>query len=83
MDRYEDHFKKITENWEAANRTDNLAIVWNKVVKRVQFSSERNEINAFSTNLARLRGAINAKDKSNVLIELSEAYDHGTSLVNR
>ena len=69
------------ENWEAANRnTDNLATAWNKVVKRVQFSSERNEIDAFSTNVARLRGSIKAKDKSNVLVELSEAYEHWNNL---
>src|SRR5665647_3438864 len=56
------------ENWEAANQnTDNLNRVWDKVVTRVQFSSERDEINAFSINIARLRGAIQAKDKSIVL----------------
>lgn len=69
------------ENWEAANQnTDNLNRVWDKVVTRVQFSSERDEINAFSINIARLRGAIQAKDKSIVLTELSEAYEHWKEL---
>jgi len=69
------------ENWEAANQnTDNLNRVWDKVVTRVQFSSERDEINAFSMNIARLRGAIQAKDKSFVLTELSEAYEHWKEL---
>ena len=66
------------ENWEAAKQdTDNLNRVWDKVVNRVQFSSERDEINAFSSNIARLRGAIQAKDKS---IELSDAYEHWKGL---
>lgn len=69
------------ENWEAAKQdTDNLNRVWDKVVNRVQFSSERDEINAFSSNIARLRGAIQAKDKSIGLTELSEAYEHWKEL---
>ena len=68
-------------NWEAANQnTDNLSRTWDKVVNRIQFSSERDEINAFSMNIARLRGAIQAKDKSIVLTELSEAYQHWKEL---
>lgn len=65
---------------EASNNTKRLDIVWDKVVKRVQFSSERDEINAFSMNVARLRGSIIAKDKSNALSELSEAYEHWKEL---
>lgn len=65
------------ENWEAADKnTDYLSSAWEKVVKRVQFSSERNEINDFLINIARLRGAIQAQDKSSGLQELSEAYAH-------
>lgn len=68
-------------NWAAANQnTDKLDRVWDKVVRRVQFSSERNEINAFTVNIARLRGAIQAKDRSIVLTELSEAYEHWKGL---
>ena len=69
------------ENWEAANQnTDNLNRVWDKVVNRVQFSAERNEINDLSMNIARLRGAIQAKDKATGLTELSEAYEHWQNL---
>jgi len=69
------------ENWEAANKnTDNLNKVWDNVVTRIQFSSERDEINAFSMNIARLRGAIQAKDKSIGLTELNEAYEHWKEL---
>ena len=72
-----------SENWEDANnKTDKLSTTWEKVVKRVQFSSERDEINSFSTNIARLRGAIMAKDKSSSFAELNEAYDHWKELGN-
>lgn len=72
-----------SEDWEEANnKTENLSITWEKIVKRVQFSSERDEINSFSTNIARLRGAIMAKDKSSSFAELNEAYDHWKELGN-
>lgn len=71
------------ENWDAANsKTDKLKENWEKVVKKVQFSSERDEINSFSTNIARLHGSIKAKDKSNSYSELNEALDHWTELGN-
>lgn len=70
-----------SENWESANEnTDNLSNTWDKIVKRVQFSSERDEINAFDASLARLRGAITAKDTSASLMELNEAYEHWDGL---
>jgi hypothetical protein len=70
-----------SENWSSANEnTENLSNVWGKIVKRVQFSSERDEINSFDTNLSRLKGAIMAKDKSASLMELSEAYEHWDGL---
>lgn len=69
------------EDWEeAAENTDKLSTAWNKVVRRVQFSSERDEINAFTMNLARLRGSIMAKHKANALSELSEALEHWREL---
>lgn len=65
------------ENWEAAGKnTDYLSRTWERVVKRVQFSSERNEIDDFLMNIARLKGAIQAQDKSSGLQELNEAYAH-------
>ena len=71
------------ENWDDANyKTDTLKITWEKVIKKVQFSSERDEINSFSTNIARLKGSIKAKDKSNSCSELNEALDHWTELGN-
>lgn len=69
------------EKWEAAKiNTEKLEEVWKKVVIRVQFSSERDEINGFSMSLARLKGAIMSEDKSGALMELSEAYEHWDEL---
>lgn len=65
---------------EAVNNTDKLSSAWKKVVMRVQFSSERDEINAFTMNVARLRGAIMARDKASSLTELEEAYEHWREL---
>lgn len=69
------------EKWqEAAVNTERLSEVWKKIVKRVQFSSERDEINGFTMNVARLRGAIIAEDKASSLAELEEAYEHWKQL---
>lgn len=65
---------------EAYKNTEKLSNAWKKVIKRVQFSSERDEINALSTSIARLRGAISAQDKSSALIELNAAYEHYNGL---
>lgn len=68
-------------NWpEASKKTLALSNLWDKVVSRVQYSSERDEINAFGVNLARLKGAIAAKDKAGSLQELLEAYEHWLEL---
>lgn len=71
------------EKWEEAkNSTDKLSEAWEKIVKRVQFSGERDEINGFSMNIARLRGAIMAKNKANAFSEISEAFEHWKELGN-
>jgi hypothetical protein len=70
-----------SENWKSAQEdADNLSAAWKVIVKRIQFSSERDEINSFDSNLARLNGAIMAKDKSSSLMELNEAYEHWEGL---
>ena len=74
--------EKVIENinedqWEEADKnTDHLSKVWKKVSHRVQFSAEKDEIEDFTTNIARLRGAIHTKDKPNAIMELYEAYEH-------
>jgi hypothetical protein len=76
----------ITENvkagtWEKVSTgTDELEKAWKRVEKRIQFSSERDEMNYISTNIARLRAAVAAEDKTNALLELFEAYDHWKGL---
>lgn len=71
------------EKWEEAkSNTDKLSDAWDRIVKRVQFSGERDEINGFSMNVARLRGAIMAKNKANALSEISEAFEHWKELGN-
>jgi hypothetical protein len=65
------------EAWdEASVEIDELDRAWRKVVKRIQFSEERDEINFLTSNIARLHGAVSAKDKSDALMELSDAYNH-------
>ena len=54
--------------------------MWDKVVNRVQFSAERNELDDLSMSIARLKGAIQAQDKPTGLTELSEAYEHWKNL---
>lgn len=69
------------ENWDsAANHWTSLNEDWEKVVKRIQFSTERSEINDFSTSIARLRGAIEAQDKSSGLQMLYQAHEHWEDL---
>ena len=80
----EDLMKVIqNEQWdEVEKKTDELEHKWKNMVIIVQFSSERDEINYFSTNIARLRGATMAKDKDSALIEINEAYEHWNELGN-
>ena len=70
-----------SENWEDANKkAEDLSNSWKRIVRRIQFSSERNQIDSFDISIARLRGAIIAKDKSSSYAELNEAYKHWENL---
>ncbi|MEW9094289.1 MAG: DUF4363 family protein [Clostridiaceae bacterium] len=69
------------ENWKQVDENINLLDdAWKKIVKRIQYSSERDEINSLGASLARLRGAVMAQDKSSALMELNEAYEHWRNL---
>lgn len=71
------------EQWDEANiKSSELSNSWDKIVKKVQFSSERDEINDFSVNISRLQGSILTKNKDNALLELYEAYEHWDELGN-
>lgn len=68
--------------YEANDMLQGLERAWKKVVSRVQFGSERDEINRLTTCIARLQGAISAKDRSGALMELYEAHNHWVELGN-
>lgn len=71
------------EQWDnVIKKSDELNQAWEKIVFRVQFSSERDEINHFNLALARLQGAISEKDRLTAIIELKEAYEHWEQLSN-
>lgn len=73
-----DHIDLVTEyvkeeDWEAASiEIEYARQAWRNVVLRIQFSSERNEINAIKLNLERADGFIKAKHLGGALSELSE-----------
>lgn len=67
----------INARWsDAANDRKRLEGAWNRVLTRIQFGGERDQINRLDTALARLKGAILARDKAGALMELSEAEEH-------
>jgi hypothetical protein len=67
----------LAERWDETEKgISELENSWNRVLNRVQFSVERDEVNFFNSNLARLKGAVLARDKAGSLIELHEALDH-------
>ena len=64
------------EEWENAKIVvETLDSAWKEVRKRVQFSVERDEIIELNRSVARLKGSVNAEDKSNSLIEIYEAKE--------
>lgn len=70
-------------DWENAQQEiGNLKQAWEKVVPRIQFSMERNEIYQLSISLTRAGAAITAQDKAGALMELEEAEHHWHSLGN-
>lgn len=71
----------INERWDVVDvKTGELELAWKKVVRIVQFSSERDEINFFDTAIVRLKAATKVKDRSNALMEVSEALEHWKDL---
>lgn len=72
------HIDQVTEyvqheKWEAAlTEVEKAKKAWKNVVSRIQFSAEKNEIDALKINLERIDGFIQAKHLGGVLSELSE-----------
>lgn len=81
------NFIEITINniennqWEkAVKSTKELETAWKKVSKLLQFSVEKDQMDKLEASMARLKGAIRAKDRSNALIELFETKSHWNGL---
>lgn len=69
------------EKWNILSQDiKDIDFAWHKIIPRIQFSVERDEIYNISLNLARLRGSISAEDKSSTLIELNEIIENWDEL---
>lgn len=69
------------EKWAILHKDiTSIDYAWNKIIPRIQFSVERDEIYNISLNIARLRGSIESKDKANTLMELNEIIENWNEL---
>ena len=64
------------EKWDMLQQ-DIISIdtAWKKIIPRIQFSVERDEIYNINLNIARLRGSVDSEDKTSTLIELNEIIE--------
>lgn len=53
---------------------------YRKVIARIQFSVERDELDRIQDLLARIKGAIATKDMKTAVVEIDEAYQHWNEL---
>jgi hypothetical protein len=71
----------LSDDWILAEQNEGkLEADWKAVIKRIQFSGERDEINALSVSIARLKASIIVRDKVSALMELSETGEHWEDL---
>ncbi|MBZ9689119.1 DUF4363 family protein [Clostridium estertheticum] len=64
------------EKWDILQQDiASIDTAWKKIIPRIQFSVERDELYNISLNLARLRGSISSEDKTSTLIELNEIIE--------
>lgn len=71
----------MSDDWTLAEQNESkLETAWKTVVKRIQFSGERDEIHNLTVSINRLKASITAKDKSAALMELSESDEHWDGL---
>jgi hypothetical protein len=69
------------EDWEAAGSDlDKLQASWNRVLTRIQYGVNRNEVHQINIRISRIRGAIQARDKTAALIEINELENHWNAL---
>ncbi len=70
-----------SENWEQAEKSyQDLMLTWQQIVPRIQFSVEKDEINAINLNLARVKACIKLRLKDQAYLELTEAMEHWENL---
>ncbi|NLB88018.1 MAG: DUF4363 family protein [Syntrophomonadaceae bacterium] len=73
----------LDENWEKVSHDyEQLKKSWEIVVKRIQFSVEKDEINYIKMNMARLGAYIKVEDQAGALAELYELEEHWNNLNN-
>jgi hypothetical protein len=71
----------MSDDWTLAEQNETkLETAWKTVIKRIQFSGERDEMHDLTVSIFRLRASITSKDKSSALMELSEAKEHWDGL---
>jgi Domain of unknown function (DUF4363) len=71
------------ERWkEAEQHAIELHKAYKKIINRIQYSTERNEINEINVSLARVQGAIVSRNKALAIDGLFEAYEHWDQLGN-
>jgi hypothetical protein len=69
------------ENWDMLNQDiASIDTAWKKIIPRIQFSVEQDEIYNISLSLARLRGSVESEDKASTLIELNEIIEDWNEL---
>ncbi|NLO21549.1 MAG: DUF4363 family protein [Syntrophomonadaceae bacterium] len=70
-----------SEDWEEAEKNcQKLMLSWQQVVPRIQFSVEKDEINAIDVNLIRVKAYIGLRQKDQAYVELTEAMKHWENL---
>lgn len=67
-------YNNISRNqWnQASYDLENLHLAWRRVIKRIQFSVERDEINNFQHSMARLKGFLEARNQPGAYAEIEE-----------
>jgi len=61
---------------------DELTALWKNMVERIQFSVEKDQIEAIDVNLARMQAYIELRDKKGVVVELLELKEHWKNINN-
>ncbi|MDD4548785.1 MAG: DUF4363 family protein [Syntrophomonadaceae bacterium] len=71
----------LLEQWEEAEvNNKKLHKAWQKIIPRIQFSVEKDEINAISVNFSRLSAYITSRENEDALAELYESREHWDNL---